>query len=137
MQNKRILILISAILFPVCVIAAENNFNSQFINQSNQSGSKGFNLVKTRVWPESGCVIDSGKDVVKPGESTKLEVMNKKECDQAGIGYSMYKAEDTKNAHLLGYVSHRFRDGKFSLQISVFCEGDKCIFRDYNPQQNR
>lgn len=44
-----------------------------------------------------------------------------------------YECIVTVNASL----SHRFRDGKFSMQIPLFCDGDKCIFRDLNPTQNR
>lgn len=131
------LLLASIAILPTYVLAQTKDFSSYFMNQSKQTGSNGYTLVKTRVWPESKCVINSGKAILLPGESTQLVVANKKECDQAGVGYSMYKAEDKKNEHLLGYVSHRFRDGKFSLQVSVFCESDKCIFKDLNPDQKQ
>jgi len=132
----KLLLLVFSILLPGYLLAAEdNNYSSQLINQSKHAVAGGYTLIKTRVWPETGCVIDSGKGIIPPGESTQLKIAKKKECDQAGIGYSLYKSSDVKNTHLLGYVSHRFRDGKFSLQVSIFCEGDQCIFRGLNPQQ--
>lgn len=128
---------ISMIPFSTVVYAVEDNYRSHFINESNQSSSVKYTLVKTRTWPESGCVVDSGQAIVLPGETTQLVIAKKIDCDEAGIGYSLYKTDDTQYEHLLGYVSHRFRDGKFSLQVSVFCEGKPCIFRDLNPEQNR
>jgi len=70
--------------------------------------------VKTRIWPESGCVIDSGKKNVNQGESTDLKIKNSKECSEAGVGYSMYQSEDKNDEHLIGYLSHRFRDGNLA-----------------------
>lgn len=136
MSVKSILLSL-ALALPICVFATEDNYSSQLVNESKHAGTDGYTLVKTRVWPETGCVIDSGKQIVNPGETSVLKVSKAKECDQAGIGYSMYKTTDKKNEHLLGYLSHRFRDGKYSMQISIFCEGDKCVFRDLNPEQNR
>lgn len=133
----KIILWILMLLFPIGGFAAEANYSSHIMNQSKRSGSNGYVLVKTRVWPESGCVIDSGKAILAPGENSQLIVMNKKECDQAGVGYSLYNADDKDKKHLLGYVSHRFRDGRFSLQVSVFCEGSQCVFRDLNPEQHR
>ncbi|KTD43064.1 hypothetical protein [Legionella parisiensis] len=115
---------------------AEDNYTSKFINESNQ-GAKKYTLVKTRMWPESGCIIESGANMIFPGESTQLVIAKKQGCDQAGIGYSLYKTTDSKQEHLLGYVSHRFRDGTFSLQVSIFCKNKQCIFRDLNPAQDR
>lgn len=115
---------------------AEDNYSSTFINESNEGAEK-YTLVKTRIWPESGCVLESGPNRILPGEKTQLVIAKKQGCDQAGIGYSMYKTIDTKQEHLLGYVSHRFRDGTFSLQVSIFCKNKPCLFRDLNPDQNR
>lgn len=133
-------ILLSALtlftLYMPLVTYAEGNYNSKFINESNK-GTEKYTLVKTRLWPESGCIIESGPDKVLPGESTQLVIAKKQGCDQAGIGYSMYKTTDTKQEHVLGYVSHRFRDGTFSLQVSIFCKNNQCVFRDLNPDQNR
>lgn len=131
----KILLLISTLMIPLCSIAADDSYFSQLVNKSNGPNLTPYKLVKTRVWPETGCVIDSGKEVINPGESSNLRVSNKKECDQAGIGYSLYKMSDSNNKNLLGYVSHRFRDGKFSLQVSIFCMGQQCVFKDLNPQQ--
>ncbi|WP_131783189.1 hypothetical protein [Legionella gresilensis] len=122
-----------SIQFP-SVVYAEDSYRSQFINQSNEGAVK-YVLVKTRVWPESGCVVDSGQEILLPGDKTQLIILKKQGCEEAGIGYSFYKSEDTKRESLLGYVSHRFRDGKFSLQISMFCESGQCVFRDLNPDQ--
>ena|SRR5258708_2371679 len=133
---KKLLLLALAILLPTYVVAGDN-YSSQLVNQSKNSDSEGYDLVKTRVWPETGCVIDSGKTTVNPGESAVLIIKKSKECSEAGVGYSLYKSQDKKKEHLLGYVAHRFRDGKYSLQVSIFCEGDKCLFRDLNPLQNR
>ncbi|STX52497.1 Uncharacterised protein [Legionella busanensis] len=116
------------------VVYAEDSYSSQFINQSNEGPIK-YVLVKTRVWPESGCVVDSGQEILMPGDKTQLVISKKPGCEEAGIGYSFYKNEDTKRENLLGYVSHRFRDGKFSLQISMFCEGGQCVFRNLDPDQ--
>lgn len=124
-------------LLPICGFAAEINYSSHFINQSKTSASNGYILVKSRIWPESGCIIDSGKDILLPGERSELVIANKKECNEAGIGYSLYNANDKDKKDLLGYVSHRFRDGHFSLQVSIFCVGDQCVFRDLNPEQKR
>lgn len=133
----KIILFILISLLPVCGFAAEINFHSSILNQSKQPGSAGYILVKTRVWPESGCIIDSGKKILFPGDSGQLIIANKKECSEAGVGYSFYKAEDKDQKHLLGYISHRFRDGKFSLQVSMFCEGDQCVFRDLSPKQDK
>ncbi|WP_419419521.1 hypothetical protein ACNVED_13575 [Legionella sp. D16C41] len=121
--------------FPI-IAFAQDYYSSNFVNQSNQGTTK-YTLVKTRSWPETGCIVDSGPNIILPGDGTKLVIANKKECSEAGIGYSLYKTADLNREHLLGYVSHRFRDGKFSLQVSIFCEGNQCIFRDLNPEQNR
>lgn len=131
------ILLFLAITSATSVFAADDDYRSLLVNQSKQPGSTGFKLVKTKMWPNSTCVIDSGKQILNPGESTELKIKNNKECNESGIGYSMYKVEDIKNEHLLGYLSHRFADGKFSIQISRFCEGDKCIFTDLNPEQRR
>jgi hypothetical protein len=119
------------------VLAAEDQYNSLLVNKSKQANSEGYKLVKTKVWPNPICVIDSGKEIVNPGESTELKIKKSTECAESGVGYSMYKMEDTKSEHLLGYLSHRLGEGKFSVQISRFCEGDKCVFTDLNPEQNR
>lgn len=118
-------------------VAAREEFSSKLINQSKQAKSLGYILVKTRTWPETGCVLDSGKERVNPGENSIFRVKKARACDQAGIGYSIYSVDDVKNEHLIGYLSHRFRDGRFSMQISLFCEGSECIFRDLNPTQSR
>lgn len=131
------LLFVVALLIPLYSNAAEESYFSQLINKSNGPNLTPYKLVKTRVWPETGCVIDSGKQIINPGESSNLRISNKKECDQAGIGYSLYKMSDTNNKNLLGYVSHRFRDGKFSLQVSIFCEGQQCVFKDLNPEQKK
>lgn len=120
--------------FPLSYAAVNPDYRSKFINQSNQ-GPTQYTLVKTRIWPQTGCILSSGPEVLLPGDAAELVIANKKDCDQAGIGYSFYKAEDTKKQQLLGYISHRFRDGQFSLQVSVFCEGGQCIFKELNPKQ--
>jgi hypothetical protein len=125
-NHMKCILLACAIALPAYAIAAENNYNSELVNETKQAGSEGFKLVKTRIWPESGCVIDSGKKNLNPGDSTNLTIKKSKEC-----------SEDTQGKNLLGYLSHRFRDGKFSIQVSIFCEGKKCLFRDLNPLQNR
>lgn len=127
-------LLLFILIFPGYSIAAEDSYFSKIVNQSNQPKYK---LVKTRVWPETGCVLDSGSAVINPGESSNLRVSKNKGCDQAGIGYSLYEFSDKKNQNLIGYVSHRFRDGKFSLQVSIFCVGQECVFKDLNPQQKK
>ncbi|MCE3043803.1 hypothetical protein [Legionella sp. 16cNR16C] len=114
---------------------ADETYSSKFINQSNK-GSQQYTLVKTRLWPDSGCIMESGPEVLQPGDNTELVIAKKQGCDQAGIGYSLYEASDTKKQHLLGYVSHRFRDGTFSLQVSVFCKDKHCVFKDLNPKQD-
>ena len=136
LNGFKLLLLAIAILLPTYALA-EDNYSSQLVNQSKNSGGESYDLVKTRVWPESGCVVDSGKDNVNPGENGVLTIKKSKECSEAGVGYSLYQSQDKKKEHLLGYVSHRFRDGKYSLQVSIFCEGGKCIFRDLNPLQRR
>jgi len=136
-QKKSLIGLLLVLTLPSYVIAAEDNYSSQLVNKSNQLGSNGYKLVRTKLWPSSGCIIESGKEIVNPGESTELKIKKKKECNESGIGYSMYKIEDSKNAHLLGYVSHRLGEGKFSLQISRFCHGSQCVFTDLDPEQAR
>lgn len=118
------------------VIASDDIYSSRLVNQSKHSGSNGYRLVKTKEWPKTGCIIDSGKQILNPGESTELKIKKSKECNESGIGYSIYKVEDTKNEHLLGYISHRLGDGKFSVQISRFCEGNDCLFTGLNPAQD-
>lgn len=134
---KKLSLSLFTLLFPIFLLAAENDYRSQLVNQTNQSLSGGFKLVKTRMWPTAGCLIDTGKQIINPGESTLLKIKKDKQCNQAGIGYSIYRMDDLKNSNLYGYLSHRFADGKFSMQISRFCKGDKCLFKDLNPEQNR
>ncbi|KTD69469.1 MULTISPECIES: hypothetical protein [Legionella] len=139
MRTKRFFLLSSLTFFTLYLPAityAEDNYSSKFINESNKGAEK-YTLIKTRMWPESGCIIESGPDKILPGENTQLVIAKKQGCDQAGIGYSLYKATDTKQEHVLGYVSHRFRDGTFSLQVSIFCKNKQCVFRDLNPDQDR
>jgi hypothetical protein len=135
-QFRILLMFVLSALWPVYAVAGDN-YSSQLVNESNQSGSQSYDLVKTRVWPEVGCVIDSGQANVNPGDSAVLTIKKSPQCSEAGVGYSLYKSEDKKKEHLLGYVAHRFRDGKYSLQVSIFCVGDKCLFRDLNPLQTR
>ena len=66
-----------------------------------------------------------------------LKIKKSRDCDQSGIGYSIYQVGDTHHQYLLGYLSHRFADGKFSVQISRFCEGNECVFKDLDPEQTR
>lgn len=135
--------LINLILFlltmalPTYLVAAEDVYSSELINQSKQQNANGFKLIKTRMWPDNGCLIDTGKQIVEPGESTTLKIKKDIKCNESGVGYSIYRVEDKKNEHLFGYLSHRFADGKFSLQISRFCESNKCVFMDLNPEQDR
>jgi len=132
-----LMLVLFTMLLPAYLIAAENDYQSQLINQSNQHNSGGFKLIKTKMWPSSSCLLDTGKKIVNPGESTTLKIKKDKQCNECGIGYSVYRMEDTKNEHLLGYLSHRFADGKFSLQMSRFCEEGKCVFSSLNPEQSR
>ena len=89
--------LIQSILFfltialPTYVVAAKYIYSSLLVNQSKHSGSNGFKLVRTKVWPNSVCVIDMGKQIVNPGESTELKIKKNKECRESGVGYSIYK----------------------------------------------
>lgn len=125
--------------FNICVGYADSgqeSYSSFLVNQSNQ-GATAYVLVKTRTWPQANCIIASGQTMLSPGEKTELVIAKIKGCDQAGVGYSMYKKEDAKHKQLLGYVSHRFRDGKFSIQISMFCKSKECIFKDLSPEQNK
>lgn len=124
------------IALPICV-AAEEIYSSELVNNSNHSGSKGYKLVKSKTWPNSSCLIDTGKQVIYPGETALFKIKKSAECKESGVGYSIYRLEDTKNKHLLGYISHRLGDGKFSVQISRFCEGKQCVFTDLNPEQIR
>lgn len=142
LSNKnrlKVVVVLLTLILPVCSLAAQDEYSSVLVNESKNANSIGFTLIKTRVWPDStpSCLIDSGKQVLSPGESTLLKIKKNKECNQAGIGYSIYRVDDNKHQHLLGYLSHRFANGKFSMQISRFCEGDKCIFKDLHPEQNR
>lgn len=124
-------------LMPNYVLGAQDVYSSQLVNQSKQSGSNGYKLVKTKMWPNSSCVIDAGKEVLNPGDTTMLKIKKSQDCAESGIGYSIYKMEDTNNEHLLGYLSHRLGSGKFSVQISRFCEGEQCVFTDLNPEQKK
>lgn len=135
MFRSSLLLLILILVLPTYLMAADDSYFSQLSNESNKPHLVPYKLIKTRIWPESGCVIDSGPQILNPGDNAHFQVSKKKGCDQAGIGYSLYKSSDKDNKNLLGYVAHRFRDGRFSLQVSIFCEGDKCVFRDLNPQQ--
>lgn len=131
-----ILSLIIAILLPHYIMAADNAYSSQLTNESNYAGSKGFKLIRSKMWPNAECVVNSGKAILYPGESTELKIKKSKACAESGVGYSIYRMDDTHHQHLLGYISHRLGDGKFSVQISRFCE-DKCRFIDLDPKQNR
>lgn len=128
---------ILTIAIPNYLVAAEGVYSSELVNQSKQQSSNGFKLIKTKMWPNNGCLIDTGKQIVNPGESTTLKIKKDMKCNESGVGYSIYRLEDMKNEHLFGYLSHRFADGKFSIQISRFCEGNKCVFMDLNPEQSR
>lgn len=123
-------------IFPFYV-AAEEIYSSKMVNKSKHSGSNGYKLIKTKTWPHSGCLIDTGKQIVFPGEIAILKVKKDEKCKESGVGYSIYKVEDKKNQHLLGYVSHRLGSGKFSVQISRFCEGEECVFSGLNPEQKK
>lgn len=136
LKNKVIYICM-LILLPFCATANET-YSSVLINQSNQQpDTNGYKLIKTKMWPSYGCIIDSGKEILYPGERTTLKIKNNSHCQESGIGYSIYKMSDQKNEHLLGYLSHRLGAGKFSIQVSRFCEGEQCVFRDLNPEQDR
>jgi hypothetical protein len=128
----------SVILLPTYLLAATNDYTSELLNESNQNNSKGYILIKTREWPTKGCLIETGDEVIYPGESTLLKIKHDdKKCSDSGVGYEIYRTEDTKKENLLGYLSHRLGAGKFSVQISRFCEGDKCVFKNLNPAQDR
>lgn len=136
MLTRAMTILIT-IALPTALFAGKNNYHSQLVNQTNQHHTEGFKLIKTKMWPTTGCLLDTGKRIVKPGESTILSIKNDANCNECGVGYSIYRISDVQNKHLFGYLSHRFADGKFSVQISRFCKVGKCVFADLNPEQNR
>lgn len=127
---------IVAMLLPQQLLA-EEIYSSMLVNNSKVSGSNGYKLVKTKMWPQSGCILESGKETLYPGDSVILKIRKSDQCNESGIGYSIYKMDDQKNSHLLGYASHRLGAGKFSLQISRFCEGKECIFTGLNPEQDQ
>lgn len=125
-----------ALLLPQQLMA-EEIYSSKLVNDSKVLGSNGYKLVKTKMWPQSGCILESGKEILYPGESATLKIRKIDQCNESGIGYSIYKMDDQKNVHLLGYASHRLGAGKFSLQISRFCEGKECFFTGLNPEQDQ
>lgn len=111
--------------------------SAEVINASQKADSKGYKIIKTASWP-TGCIIDSGKAIIYPNEETHYVIKNDKQCNDSGVGNQIYHVEDTKNEKLLGYMSiHRYGDIKFVLQVASFCIQDKCIFKDFNPAQER
>jgi hypothetical protein len=135
-KKIKLIVLITLFIPIFSSIAAKDSYFSQLSNQSNKPNLIPYKLIKTRIWPESGCVIDSGPQIINPGDNANLRINKQKNCAEAGVGYSLYKLSDIHNKNLLGYVSHRFRDGRFSLQVSIFCEGEQCVFKDLNPEQS-
>ena len=132
------IIILSVLLLPTCIFAANDEYSSELLNQSNKNNAAGFKLIKTREWPSSGCLMVTGKPIVNPGESTMLKIKkDDTKCEDSGVGYEIYSVADTKKEHLLGYLSHRLGAGKFSVQISRFCKSEKCVFTDLNPAQDR
>ena len=99
--------------------ATENYYSSRLRNQSKQSGSEGYYLIKDKVWSEhGGCVIDSGSKQLNPGESTSLKI-NKK-CMSGGVQYQIFSLV---NHEFAGYLSHHFHDGSFSMEIRQLANG--------------
>lgn len=135
-KDIQAILFIFSVVLSVSLYAGTDEYRSLLVNETNQHHNK-YRLIKTRMWPNDACLLDSGKVIVNPGETTTLRIKKDATCDQAGVGYEIYPAEDTEKQHLLGYLSHRFADEKFSVQISRFCKGERCVFADLNPEQER
>jgi len=131
----KFILLLLAMTLPTYIVAAEDSYSSELVNQSNHAGLSGVRLVKSKLWPSTpGCLIDTGKAIVNPGESTVLKIKKAKECEVSGVGYEIYPVADTKKEHLLGYLSHRFEDARFTFQVARICDGTKCVFTDESLQ---
>jgi hypothetical protein len=120
-----------ALLLPVYASAA-NVYTSELSNHSKTEKSAGYYLVQDKVWSENGCVADSGKEKLNPGDMTTLKI--KKDCKWGGVRYKIHqvKGDATK-----GYLAHSFHDGTFTIEITENCNNNNCEFRDLSPEQDR
>lgn len=132
LSKVKFMVLILAMTAPVYASAAEEANSSTLNNKTTQNDPDGFYLVQDKVWGENGCVIDSGKKQINPGESNILKIKNG--CTWGGIRYKIVKVSTKAD---MGYLGHSFRDGSFTIDITEPCTGSECNFYDLSPQQNR
>jgi len=131
LQSIKGIIFSLALLLPVYATASDF-YTSDLNNNSKTAKSAGYYLVQDKVWSENGCVADSGKDKLNPGDTTTLKI--KKECKWGGVRYKIQTVKDNTS---MGFLSHSFHDGTFSLEVTANCNNNKCVFRDLSPEQNR
>jgi len=124
--------LVLALALPLCAVAEEGDYTSKLTNKSKENGGTGYTLVQDRTWGEPTCVVDTGSKELKPGDSTNLSI--KKGCKWGGVQYKIMKEGDNSD---VGRLSHSFRDGTFTIEITSECQNTGCDFYDLNPQQVR
>lgn len=123
-------LIIASLLSPLAF--GDDNYSSTLANKSTQKNNEGYYLVQEQAWSEEGCILEKGKQRINPGESSVLTI--KKGCIWGGIRYKVFNMANDK---YMGFLSHSFREGTFSLEITAPCNGKECIFYDLNPEQDR
>jgi hypothetical protein len=122
----KIVLLVLVIALPVCSLAADF-YSSTFTNQSKQYDPQGngYILQHAATWGND-CLLNEGKRRLKPGESSLLKI--KKTCEWAGVKYKILNKHDT-----IGFVSHSYRNKKFTVEVSSACIKDTCTFTGMPP----
>ena len=131
-SGLKLMLCIGGLLLPSCVLAADETISSKLTNQSKQQDTGGYYLEQVKVYAENDCVKDSGSKKINPGESTVLTV--KKGCIWGGVRYKIINVDTKKE---MGSLSHNYRDGAFSIEVSAPCTGTDCNFYDLSPVQDR
>ena len=126
--------LVISFLFSMAFILPVHASDADFYTSKLSNNSKtadGYYLVQDKIWSEKGCVVDTGKDKLNPGDTATLKI--KKDCKWGVVKYQIHKMKDDAS---MGFLAHSFHDGEFSLEITKKCSNNNCIFRDLSLEQN-
>jgi hypothetical protein len=119
-------LLLSILTLPVSALASGLGTYSSTLTNDSGHGDTDYTLEIMATWGDD-CIIDSGKPVLAPGETSVLKIS--RECEWAGIKYKALKHNT-----LVGYVTHSFRDGKFAIEVSLACHDGDCAFTGLPPK---
>jgi hypothetical protein len=122
----RTCLLSSILTLPISALASGLGTYSSTLANDSGHGDTNYTLEIMATWGDD-CIIDSGKPVLEPGDTSVLKIS--RECEWAGIKYKALRHKT-----LVGYVTHSFRDGKFAIEVSQACHDGDCAFTGLPPR---